>query len=198
VQCADRFHILKNLGEAIEGCITRHLAAKRKAHAPVLPEDHQPIEQTPRPARRSPKVEHLQQAYREERLARYEQVIALRTLGMSHAAIAERVGMGASTVSRWLAEGSYPETTRGPYVSHIDSYLPYLFQRWEARCHNMVLLHQELVARGYKGSYASVRDHLVRRLPRSAKRTPAKEPNSRQPLHQCGRPCFSSCGGPKT
>lgn len=29
----------------------------------------------------------------------------------------------------------------------------------------MVLLHQELVAQGYKGSYASVRDHLVRRLP---------------------------------
>ncbi|GHO47437.1 transposase [Ktedonospora formicarum] len=29
----------------------------------------------------------------------------------------------------------------------------------------MVLLHQELVARGYKGSYESVRDHLVRRLP---------------------------------
>jgi transposase len=31
--------------------------------------------------------------------------------------------------------------------------------------HNMVRLHQELVAQGYKGSYDSVRDHLVRRLP---------------------------------
>lgn len=29
----------------------------------------------------------------------------------------------------------------------------------------MVLLHQELVERGYKGSYESVRDHLVRRVP---------------------------------
>lgn len=29
----------------------------------------------------------------------------------------------------------------------------------------MVRLHQELVAQGYKGSYASVRDHLMRRLP---------------------------------
>lgn len=82
---------------------------------------------------------------------------------MSHAAIAERVGISDSTVSRWLTEGSYPETTRGPYVSRIDPYLPYLFQRWESGCHNMVHLHQELVARGYKGSYASVRDHLIRR-----------------------------------
>ncbi len=165
VQCADRFHILKNVGAAVEGCLARHLAAKRKAHSQDLLEDHQPIEQAPRAVRRSPKVERLQQAYREERLARYEQVVALRKLGMSHAAIAERVGMGASTVSNWLAEGSYPETTRGPYVSSIDPYLPYLKQRWEAGCHNMVRLHKELVAQGYKGSYASVRDHLVRRLP---------------------------------
>jgi hypothetical protein len=84
---------------------------------------------------------------------------------MSHAAIAGRVGISPSTVSNWLAAGAYPETTRGPYVSRIDSYLPYLFQRWEAGCHTMVRLHHELVAQGYQGSYASVRDHLVRQLP---------------------------------
>jgi transposase len=33
----------------------------------------------------------------------------------------------------------------------------------------MVRLHQELVAQGYKGSYASVRDHIVRRLPEGKK-----------------------------
>ncbi len=27
VQCADRFHLLKNLGEALEGVLARHLAA---------------------------------------------------------------------------------------------------------------------------------------------------------------------------
>ena len=87
----------------------------------------------------------------------------MRNLGMSQAAIAERVGIGHSTVINWLAAGKYPETTRGPYVSPLDLYLPYLFQRWQSGCHNMVRLHQELVAQGYKGSYASVRDHLVRR-----------------------------------
>ncbi len=61
-------------------------------------------------------MQRLQQAYREQRLARYEQVIALRKLGMSHAAIAKRVGIGQSTVGNWLAAGAYPETTRGPYV----------------------------------------------------------------------------------
>src|SRR5581483_2303707 len=65
--------------------------------------DHQPIEQAPRAVRRSPKVERLQHTYREERLACYDQVVALRKPGMSHAAIAEHMGMGASTVSNWLA-----------------------------------------------------------------------------------------------
>jgi transposase len=161
IQCADRFHMLKNLGEVLEGLLARHLATKRRKNIQETLEEHIPIEPASRSLRRSPKVERLQQAYREERLARYEQVVALRKLGMSQAAIAKRVGIGQSTVGNWLAAGAY--------VSRLDPYLPYLFQRWESGCHNMVRLHQELVARGYKGSYASVRDHLVRRLPEGKK-----------------------------
>jgi transposase len=182
VQCADRFHILKNLGEALEGCLARHLATRRHKQTQKMLEEHLPIGEANRSIRRSPKVERLQQAYREERLARYEQVVALRKLGMSHAAIAERVGIGQSTVSTWLAVGTYPEITRGPYVSRLDPYLPYLFQRWESGCHNMVRLHQELLEQGYKGSYASVRDHLVRRLPEGKKNSSHGNERSPAPL----------------
>src|SRR5437660_12281833 len=119
VQCADRFHMMKNLGEALEGCLARHLAVKRQRQTQETVDAHHPIQHAPRSVRRSPKVEHLQQAYREERLARYEQVVALRKLGMSQAAIAKRVGIGQSTVGNWLAAGAYSETTRGPYVSHF-------------------------------------------------------------------------------
>ena len=169
LQCADRFHILKNLGEALEGILARHLAIKRQKKTQEMLEEHVPIEHATRSVRRSPKIKHLHQAYREERLARYEQVVALRKLGMSQAVIAKRVGLGQSTVGNWLAAGAYPETTRGPYVSRLDPYLPSLFERWESGCHNMVRLHQERVERGYKGSYASVRDHLIRRLPNGKK-----------------------------
>ncbi len=121
--------------------------------------------------------------------------MALRKLGMSQAAIAERVGIGHNTVSNWLAAGTYPETRRGPYVSRLDPYLPYLFQRWESGCHNMVRLLQELVAQGYKGSYASVRDHLVRRLPggkknasKGAKLSPAPLPSRQATFLFLARP----------
>src|SRR5262249_25013290 len=91
IQCADTFHILNKLGEALEGLLARHLATKRQKHIRETLEGHFPIEHATRSVRRSPKVGRLQQAYREERLARYEQVVALRKLGMSHAAIAKRV-----------------------------------------------------------------------------------------------------------
>lgn len=124
---ADRFHMLKNLGEVLEGLLARHLATTRQKKIQETLEEHIPIEHATRSLRRSPKVERLQQAYREQRLARYEQVVALRNLGMSQAAIAKRVGMGQSTVGNWLAAGAYPETTRGPYVSRLDPICPICF-----------------------------------------------------------------------
>lgn len=95
---ADRFHIMKNLREALEGCLARHLVLKCQRQTKETVDAHSPIERALRSVKRSPKVEHLQQAYREERLARYEQVVTLRKLGMSHAVIAKRVGIGQSTV----------------------------------------------------------------------------------------------------
>src|ERR1700730_10293876 len=67
VQCADRFHMMKNLGEALEGCLARHLAAKRQKQIQEIVDEHRSIEHAPRAVRRSPKVERFQQAYRAER-----------------------------------------------------------------------------------------------------------------------------------
>jgi transposase len=44
-----------------------------------------------------------------------------------------------------------------------------LFERWAEGCHNIACLFRELVERGYKGSYGSVRDNLVRLLPTGRK-----------------------------
>ncbi len=169
LQCADRFHLLKNLGEALEGFLAHHLAAHCKRQTQATLDEQAPVWQSKRTARPSPKLECLQQHRREERLAHYEQVIALRKLGMSQAAIARQVAIGASTVQSWLAAGTFPERKPREQASHLDRYLPYLFQRWEDGCHNIACLFRELVEQGYKGSYESVRDNLVRLLPTGRK-----------------------------
>jgi transposase len=168
-QCADRFHLLKNLREDLEGLLAHHLAAQCKRQTQATEGALAPVWQSKRATRSSPKLERLQQARREERLAHYEQVIALRKLGMSQAAIAQQVGIGASTVQSWLAAGTFPERKPREQTSHLDRYLPYLILRWEDGCHNIAGLFRELVEQGYQGSYESVRDNLVRLLPAGRK-----------------------------
>jgi transposase len=172
-QCADRFHLLKNLGEALEGLLAHHLATERKRQIQATLDEQPRVWQSKRVARSSAKLERLQHNRREERLAHYEQVIALRKLGMSQAAIAQQVGIGASTVQSWLAAGTFPERKPREQASHLDRYLPYLFQRWEDGCHTIACLFRELVEQGYRGSYESVRDNIVRLLPTGRKNVAA-------------------------
>jgi transposase len=163
------------LGEALEGFLAHHLAAHGKRQTQATLDEQVPVWQSKRTARPSPKLQCLQQHRREERLAHYEQVIALRKLGISHSAIARQVGIGASTVQSWLAAGTFPERKPREQASRLDRYLPYLFQRWEDGCHNIACLFRELVGQGYKGSYESVRDNLVRLLPTGRKNEASSE-----------------------
>jgi transposase len=48
---------------------------------------------------------------------------------------------------------------------------------WAQGCHNIAQLFRELVAQGYRGSYASVRDNIVRRLQFDGRKTPADAPS---------------------
>ena len=80
---------------------------------------------------------------------------------MSQAAIAERVGIGHSTVSSWLAKGRFPERKPREQGCQLDRYLPDIYERWVGGCHHRTCLFRERVKQGYKGSYASVRDNIV-------------------------------------
>jgi transposase len=168
-QCADRFHLLKNLGEALEGFLAHHLAAGCKRQTQATLDEQDPVWQSKQVVRLSPTLVRLQHNRREERLAHYEQVIALHKRGMSQQAIAQQVGVSHRTVQRWLTAGTFPERKRREQASQLDRYLPYLILRWEDGCQNIACLFRELVERGYKGSYGSVYDNLVRLLPTGRK-----------------------------
>jgi transposase len=171
-QCADRFHLLKNLGEAVEDLLARHLSAARKHQVEVALEEQTPAWLPERKARGSHTSEALPSVYQQDREALYEQMLHLREQGMTQSAIAQQIGVNLRTVQRWLAAGAFPESTRHHYVSHLDPYLPYLFRRWAQGCHNIAQLFRELEALGYQGSYASVRDNIVRRLQFDGRKIP--------------------------
>jgi len=160
----------KNLGEALEGVLARHLAAHRKRQTEAIRTSHFQTSQTGEPPKVIPKSVALSQAKREQRQAQYQQVVALREQGFSQPAIAEQVGISHSTVSRWLSNGTFPEQKPRPRSASVDPYLPQLAERWKDGLHTVAELHRELVAEGYSHQYNSVYRRLARSFPEGSKK----------------------------
>jgi transposase len=136
IQVSDRWHLLKNLSEALQRCLSHHLSIHRKPWTRELVEAPAVL-QRKRPPYLSPLQKQTVQPHRTERVARYEQALALRKQGLCHQAIAEQVGVGHSTVQRWMVAGSFPERKRREQASQLDPYLPFIRDRWSQGCHNM-------------------------------------------------------------
>lgn len=195
-QIADRFHLLKNVTEALERYLARHQTALRQANqlpspagdalAPDPPPDP-PL--TGAPASR--RAAEQGAARRAHRLARYEQVHALHAHGASIATIVRQTGIAKRTVQRFLHAPSFPERhpRQRPATTSISPHLPYLRERWAAGCHNATRLWQELRARGFDGSYGVVAGcvHAWRQHPAAAPPPPsvAVLPDDPSPRRVC-------------
>jgi transposase len=173
---------LKNLGEALEAVLAHHLAAHRTCQTQELKATPLETAHGIQPPKPHLKAAQLSQAKREERLAEYQHVVSLRTLGFSQTAIADQVGVAHSTVSRWLSDGAFPEQKPRRRKMELDSHMPYLRQRWEAGCHNIAQLYRELVARGYTHSYWSVYEQLLRFFPEGRKNPQTPDQLARPPV----------------
>jgi len=169
-QTADRFHLFKNLGEALEGVLARHLAAHRKRQTETTRAALLLTMPTQEPPNVLPKNGARRLAKREERLAQYRQVIALREQGFSQTTIAQYVGISHATVSRWLSNGTFPEQKPRPRSASVDPYLPQLLERWKEGLSTVAELYRELVADGYSHQYNSVYRRLARSLPEGQKK----------------------------
>jgi transposase len=146
-QVADRFHLCKNLTEAVEKVLARCRAELRKsaqephAPAPVLQEDASVL----RTADGRPYT-----ARQLERSDRYQQVVALRAQGARIQEIVKRVGLCRDTIRHWLKEGIYVATRYPPrHRSRFDAYEAYVRKRWDEGEHNIHQLWREIKAQGY-------------------------------------------------
>ena len=106
----------------------------------------------------APTAQELTTQRRARRLATDEQVWALHRQGWSGEAIARQLGMGRTTVFRYLHAPTFPErkgrADRGKSV--LNPYKDDLVQRWNAGCREARQLCAELRHRSYRGSYPTV------------------------------------------
>ena len=166
VQVADRWHLLKNLREALIRLADRHAASILKAvesfpSLPSEPSTTPPVPESPASAFAAPPPERSENKSqsRAKRLALFERVMDLSHQGLSQRAIAHRLGIDRGTVRRFVAAPRFPERCYNhPHRCRtIDRFIDYLRVRWSEGCHNAVSLAAELKSRGFEGSYYPVR-----------------------------------------
>ncbi len=149
VQVTDRWHLLRNLGDAIHAVTDRrHAAVQRIGHeimAQLAAEDprNTPIVAPPNPEARGA------EARRARRQARLDEAVRLHAAGASISAISRQVGADRKTLRHWLQAGAMPTWRRPPRSSLLDPYREHLERRWAAGCCNAARLWCELAALGF-------------------------------------------------
>jgi transposase len=142
VQVADRWHLLKNLGDTLKQWLERHrkeLGEVAKAMSTTQRKDSRLV------------IERKQKLY--------DQGLKLVDQGLSVQAAARKLGMSRETLGRWLRCGSY--AVRRGRASHLTPFTTYLKERWQDGHTTVIQLHREITAQGFPGTYASVHRYIA-------------------------------------
>jgi transposase len=166
-EVADRWHLLRNLSEALGDVLAREHAALRQAaveprsdendHDPSVPSPEQTDASAERWDRRSQRERERSAHSRERRLALYQQVIQLQEEGLTERQIAKRLGISRTTVRKYLSAGGFPERKeRASPPGSVDRHADYLRRRWNEGCRNTKQLWRELREQGFEGKATAV------------------------------------------
>jgi transposase len=91
-------------------------------------------------------------------MRRYEKVIELSKAGLSRRAIARATRLSRVTVKKYLAARGFPEISPRPRPScSLDTYLPYLEEKWASGCRNASQMWREVKECGFEGTEEQVR-----------------------------------------
>jgi transposase len=205
-QIADRWHLLKNLREAVERLLGR-FAPQVHAALAVAPEAGSPPDEAParpatptapatptgrstaaaesrpdegEPAEPSLK-EQTRQAKRQRRVDRHREVRNLRTEGLSVRRVARLTGLSIRTVLRYGREDQCPDWHTGRVRPNLLAGFTETIEDWLAAGNrNAAALHRQLQERGCRAGYDAVRRLVNQRLGSGGKLGPRAE--STRPL----------------
>jgi transposase len=149
IQVADRWHLLHNLAEAVERAVARHKSCLQEE--PAQPEDP--------PAAPVPEGQRAQQTR-----SRHAEIHAALSRGLTLTEISRSLQLDRKTVRRYATAAVSDLIPDAPARRDglLDPHLPYLNQRWDEGCRSTDKLHEEIRARGYRGSLRTLRRHTAR------------------------------------
>jgi len=176
-QCADRWHLWKNLGEAVDKTVIAHRRCLSEPPAPeAVPPDGSAgdvaageVAGAIEPAVTSaPDIEPpvaapaVESAFVTRIRERYAAVQARHAAGRGIRAITRELGLDRKTVRRFVHAHDVGEliAKTGSRYSLLDKYKPYLTQRWTGGHTNVSRLIAEIRGQGYRGSARTVYRYL--------------------------------------
>jgi transposase len=162
IQVADRWHLWRNLGDAVERTVTKY---RRHLHTLIPAPEPQPGVVAPPPAATPPRTPEI----RQDRVAvrtreRHAAIHALIAQGRGLKAIARELRLGRNTVRRFARAASPEELLvhggTGQQPKSLEVFDSYLRRRWSEGCTNAAQLYRELRGLGYRGADTVVRQYV--------------------------------------
>ncbi|MFC8037582.1 ISL3 family transposase [Streptomyces griseoincarnatus] len=180
IHVADRWHIWKNLVEAVEKTVVQHRALLREPQATTTAAAAEAVEGldldlSPTGPRTTGR---LSDRVREQHAA----VHALLDEGLGLRPIARRLGLARNTVRRLAHAATADELLVGRWTgrsSILDPFKPYLHQRWAEGCTVARRLFEELRERGYPGGEGVVKVYVAKLRADFPPALPRKAPSVR-------------------
>jgi transposase len=164
VQVADRWHLLKNLTDALTQVFQNHARDIQSARAILLEAEKSTAqlsmstgEVQPLTSLNNPKLTIAEQR-RQERM---EQAYALTQAGWTQRDIAQELRCHPKTIGRHLHRSLPLESRQLARGSQLDYFQDYLLQRWNEGCRNAAQFLRELRQRGFRGGYTIVRGYVA-------------------------------------
>jgi len=161
IQVADRWHLLANLGDAIEEFLIRaHIRLQEPAMEPRAPQET--LDKPLSSFSATPACQRKSQARLLRKWKRYERVQELHAAGMSLRKIGEELGLARNTVRKYFRQPPDPPlpTPRSLRASQLDPYEDYLLERWSQGERNAAQLYREISQCGYRGAATMVRAYI--------------------------------------
>jgi transposase len=155
MQIADRWHLLRNLSEALIGALAPYHRLMTEAAQAVCGKPSPDVVEAPCATSRMNQREAAKQRSRERRVAVYDTTMELIRGGLPQPEVARRLSIDSRTIRRWVESNGFPEQSPRCRKSSLDRYREYLDQRWQQGCHNAPNCGASCVKRASKVSPGS-------------------------------------------
>ncbi len=170
IQVADRWHLLKNLGDALHRMMNKQnrelrQAAQQTAHPEEISGGNQ---------QNKPESEIKNDSTDKENPSKYElkflEVKRLQAEGRRIKTIFRITGIHRETIKKYFQYDTYPDLNKSSFVSSsVEPYGQHIRNRWAEGEHNHRQLLEEIKAMGYTGSFSSLYRY-TRHLPQDNER----------------------------